>query len=73
MSSPAPRGPGLLWLLRPKAKGRVNRARTDESRVFKTLILGGAALFFWALIFVIIWRMLLYFRNTQGIGDLLAG
>jgi ABC-2 type transport system permease protein len=30
-------------------------------------------LFFWSLIFAAIWRMLLYFRNTQGIGDLLAG
>ncbi|MCK5649876.1 MAG: hypothetical protein KAJ42_00800, partial [Gemmatimonadetes bacterium] len=48
-------------------------ARTDEARVFKALGLGFVGLFFWSFIFVIIWRMLLYFRNTQGIGDLLAG
>ena len=29
--------------------------------------------FFWAFIFGVIFRMLLYFRGTQGIGDLLAG
>ena len=29
-------------------------------------------LFFWSFIFLIIFRMLLYFRGTQGIGDLLA-
>lgn len=73
MREAAYRGVGPAWLLRPKLKGRLNRARTDEGRVFKGLVLGGAGLFFWALIFIIIWRMLLYFRNTQGIGDLLAG
>ncbi|MBI4538765.1 MAG: hypothetical protein HY704_04550 [Gemmatimonadetes bacterium] len=30
------------------------------------------ALFFWAFLFAILFRMLLYFRATQGIGDLLA-
>ena len=64
---------GLGWLLRPKVIGKVNRARKDEGRWLKTVVMGLAASFFWGLIFVIIWRMLLYFRNTQGIGDLLAG
>lgn len=73
MRSPSAREPGVLWLLRPKIKARVNRARTDDGRFLKTLVLGGVGIFFWALIFGIIWRMLLYFRNTQGIGDLLAG
>jgi len=73
LTAPSARDPGLAWLLRPKVKGRLNRARTDEGRLFKGFVLGGASLFFWALIFLIIWRMLLYFRNTQGIGDLLAG
>ena len=35
-------------------------------------MLGFVGLFFWAFIFGIIFRMLLYFRGTQGIGDLLA-
>jgi len=65
--------PGILWLLRPKIRSRLNRARTDEGRVFKALLLGFVGLFFWALIFAVIFRMLLYFRGTQGIGGLLAG
>lgn len=64
---------GVLWLLRPKLRSKINRARTDESRVFKAALLGFVGLFFWALIFAVIYRMLLYFRGTQGIGDLLAG
>lgn len=65
--------PGLTWLLRPKVIGKLARARTDKGRLFKTIVLGFVGLLFWTLIFVIVWRLLLYFRNTQGIGDLLAG
>jgi ABC-2 type transport system permease protein len=64
--------PGLIWLMRPKLRSKINRARTDESRTFKALLLGFVGLFFWAFIFMVIFRMLLYFRGTQGIGDLLA-
>ena len=64
---------GVLWLLRPKLRSKLNRARTDEGRVFKAGLLGFMGLFFWTLIFAVIYRMLLYFRGTQGIGDLLAG
>jgi ABC-2 type transport system permease protein len=63
---------GLLWLLRPKLRTKLNRARTDEGRLFKALLLGFVGLFFWSLIFAVIFRMLLYFRGTQGIGDLLS-
>jgi ABC-2 type transport system permease protein len=66
------RSPGLLWLLRPKLRAKLNRARTDEGRVFKGALLAFVGLFFWSLIFAVIFRMLLYFRGTQGIGDLLA-
>ena len=68
----ARRRPGLIWLLRPKVKTKLNRARTDEGRLFKALLLGFLGFFFWTLIFAVIFRMLLYFRGTQGIGDLLA-
>jgi ABC-2 type transport system permease protein len=67
-----PRRAGILWLLRPKLKTKLNRARTDEGRLFKGALLGFVGLFFWTLIFAVIFRMLLYFRGTQGIGDLLA-
>ena len=63
---------GIFWLLRPKIRTKMNRARTDEGRLFKGLLLGFVGIFFWALIFAVIFRMLLYFRGTQGIGDLLA-
>jgi ABC-2 type transport system permease protein len=63
----------LLWLLRPKLKGKLNRTRTDDAWVFKALGLGFVGLFFWGFFFFVIWRMLLYFRNTQGIGNILAG
>jgi len=64
--------PGLFLLLRPKIRTKLNRARTDEGRLFKGLLLGFVGVFFWTLIFAVIFRMLLYFRGTQGIGDLLA-
>ena len=64
---------GIFWLLGPKIRTKINRARTSEGKLFKALLLGFMGLFFWALIFAVIFRMLLYFRGTQGIGDLLAG
>ncbi|MGE0160336.1 MAG: hypothetical protein AB7T31_13080 [Gemmatimonadales bacterium] len=63
---------GLLWLLRPKLRTKINRARTAEGRLFKAGMLGFVLLFFWGLIFAVIFRMLIYFRGTQGIGDILA-
>jgi ABC-2 type transport system permease protein len=59
--------------LRPKLRTKLNRARTAEGRLFKVFLLGFVGLFFWSLIFAVIFRMLVYFRGTQGIGDLLAG
>ena len=73
MSDIANRRAGLLWLLRPKLRTKLNRARTDEGKVFKALLLGFVLFFFWSLIFAVIFRMLIYFRGTQGIGDILAG
>ncbi|NNL29774.1 MAG: hypothetical protein HKO77_02060, partial [Gemmatimonadetes bacterium] len=64
---------GLLWLLRPKLRTKLNRAKTDEGKLFKGFLLSFVGLFFWTLIFAVIFRMLQYFRGTQGIGDLLAG
>ena len=65
--------PGVRWLLGPKVRGRWNRARSDGRRIGKSMVLGTVGLVFWALLFGVIFRMLLYFRGTQGIGDLLAG
>lgn len=68
----ARRQAGLGWLLRPKVRTKLNRARQSEGRLFKGLMLGFVGTFFWGLIFVVIFRMLLYFRGTQGIGDVLS-
>lgn len=65
--------PGLLSLLRPKLRGKLNRSFREEGQVGRFAVLGGAALFFWILIFALIYRMLIYFRAAEGIGDLLAG
>lgn len=72
MSTTATKRPGLFWLLRPKLRTKINRAKSDEGRLFKGLLLGFAGFFFWSLIFAVIFRMLIYFRGTQGIGDALA-
>jgi ABC-2 type transport system permease protein len=65
-------GRGVLWLLRPKVLSKLNRTKTAKRSAFKWGLLGFVGLFFWAFIFGVIFRMLLYFRGTQGIGDLLA-
>jgi ABC-2 type transport system permease protein len=70
----APARPGdWRWMLGPKLRTRVNRARTDRSRILKATLLAAAGALFWSIVFTVIFRMLLYFRGTQGIGDLLAG
>ena len=68
----ARRQAGLGWLLRPKVRTKINRARQSEGRLFKAVLLGFVGTFFWGLIFAVIFRMLLYFRGTQGIGDVLS-
>jgi ABC-2 type transport system permease protein len=60
------------FLVGPKLRTKVNRARSARGRLLKAGLLGFVGLFFWSFVFVVIFRMLLYFRNTQGIGDLLA-
>ncbi len=64
---------GFLALLRAKVLSRLHRGEEREGRLFKGFVLGFVGLFFWAFVFAVIFRMLLYFRGTQGIGDALAG
>lgn len=63
---------GILWLLGPKVRSKLNGNKKLEGRKFRWGLLAFVGLFFWTFIFGIIFRMLLYFRGTQGIGDLLA-
>ncbi|TVP75559.1 MAG: hypothetical protein EA352_07935 [Gemmatimonadales bacterium] len=62
---------GVRALLGPKWQGRRNRARRRGGWL-RAVVLGGAALGFWALLFTLIYRMLLLFRFEEGVGDLLA-
>jgi len=64
---------GVLWLLRPKLLGKLARFKSNQGIVLKGTVLAMVGLLFWAFMFTATWRMLLYFRNTQGMGDLLAG
>jgi len=65
--------PGLFALLRPKVRGKVNRARQGEARLVRGLFLGGVALLFWGLLFIMTHRMLIHFRSAEGLGEVLAG
>ncbi|MDT8340039.1 MAG: hypothetical protein RQ751_00885 [Longimicrobiales bacterium] len=62
----------MATLLAPKARTRWNRIRTTRGKLPKALLLGFVGLFFWGFAFAVIYRMLLYFRGTEGIGGLLA-
>ena len=62
-----------LWhLLGPKFRTRVNRAKGDRGRTVKWAVLGSVGMVFWAMLFTVIYRMLIHFRGAQGIGDVLA-
>ncbi len=64
--------PGLRSLLGPKISGKWNRTARREGGLLRLLTLGGLAVGFWALLFALIYRVLIYFRATEGIGDLLS-
>ncbi|CAN5680882.1 hypothetical protein BH23GEM11_BH23GEM11_21040 [soil metagenome] len=66
-------GTSVWALLRPKFRSKWNRSARREGGLLRLGLLGALALGFWALLFTLIYRMLLYFRGAEGIGDLLAG
>ena len=66
--------PALLHLLGPKWLTARVRARSGErGRYVRTAILAGLGVIFWAFIFGVLYRLLVYFRGVQEIGPLLAG
>ncbi len=65
------RSAGFLDLYAPKWTASRRRAAQGASLV-RTLVLGGVGLIFWSAVFALVYRLLLYFRATPGIGDLLA-
>ncbi|MGQ0561752.1 MAG: putative ABC transporter permease subunit [Gemmatimonadota bacterium] len=58
-------------LLAPKLRS-ARRRMGGEGSGARVAVLGAAGFVFWALLFGIIYRMLLYFKAAAGIGDVLA-
>ena len=64
----------LLHLLTPKILTARARAKSDErGRAWRLLLLGTVGLVFWTSIFIVLYRLLTYFRGVQEIGPFLAG
>ena len=63
----------LFLLLRPRALGLKNSIFRAASGIKKkVIVIGFVAIAFWALLFVLSARMLIYFQSVEVIGDLLA-
>ena len=61
----------VLRLLSPKLS--TQRRRLTEGRsAGRVLVLGGAGGLFWLMVFLLVFRLLRYFRAAPGVGDLLA-
>ncbi|HMC54688.1 MAG TPA: hypothetical protein VKH19_05910 [Gemmatimonadaceae bacterium] len=66
--------PSLVHLLWPKyLTARARSFRGERGRGARLTILITFGLLFWAAIFGVLYRLLLYFKNVQEIGPLLAG
>lgn len=63
---------GLGLLLAPKALAARRRFGAAAS-VARALLLGGAGTLFYALLFAVLYRLLIYFRAAAGLGEVLAG
>lgn len=67
----APRVASITHLLSPKVL--VSRRRMGgEGSGGRIAVLGLVGFIFWAMLFALIYRMLLYFKGAAGIGDILA-
>ena len=66
--------PSFLHLLLPKwLTARARAVTGDRGRGLRAAVLGVLGLLFWAFIFGMLYRLLLYFRGVAEIGPLLAG
>lgn len=74
---PRPSGlpdPSMLHLLSPKwITARARATAEERGRTLRFTFLSVFGLAFWAFIFVMLYRLLSYFRNVQEIGPLIAG
>lgn len=70
----APPNPGMLHLLLPKwLTARARAASGERGQGARAAMLGVFGFAFWAFIYAILYRLLLYFRGVAEIGPLLAG
>jgi len=66
--------PSMLHLLSPKwITARARAAAEERGRTLRFTFLSVFGVAFWAFIFVMLYRLLSYFRNVQEIGPLIAG
>lgn len=63
--------PGVSFLLTPGALA-MRRRLSSSFHPLKALVLGAVGAGFWAVLFTILHRLLVYFRSADEIGDLLA-
>lgn len=62
-----------FYLLRPRILSTANvLKRYDTDRIAKSSFLGILGVLFWAGIYILFHKVLLYFQGVEGIGDLLA-
>src|SRR5258708_3060974 len=66
--------PSVWHLLSPKWKSARARSRPEQRRgPWRAVLLGALGVIFWAFIFGVLYRLLLYFKGVPEIGELLAG
>lgn len=62
-----------FYLLRPRLLSTINvLKRYDIDRIAKSSFLGFLGILFWAGIYIVFYKILLYFQGVESIGDLLA-
>ncbi|MGI9043496.1 MAG: putative ABC transporter permease subunit [Gemmatimonadaceae bacterium] len=67
-------GPSFVHLLYPKWQSmRARAVKTNSGALGRGVALGVVGLAFWAFIFAVLYRLLVYFRGIPEIGPLLAG
>ncbi len=67
-------GPSFVHLLSPKWHSmRARAVKTNTGSLGRGAVLGIVGVAFWALIFAVLYRLLVYFRGIPEIGPLLAG
>jgi ABC-2 type transport system permease protein len=66
--------PSLALLLRPKwLTARARTMANERGRTMRFVLLGGMALLFWAFIYAVLYKLLVYFRGVPDLGPFLAG